>query len=261
MARILEHLSSREPWQAWTEFLETYSPIILRTVQAFEREPDSRTDCFLFVCQRLSESQFRRLRRYQPGGRARFTTWLQVVVRNLCLDWHRQEYGRQRVFESVARLDPLDQEVFREVYTRGLSREDCFFRLRLARASLTWEEVDRSLERIQQQLTPRQQWLLSARRPKLESLQGEPDGEQEVSQRQVVDPRPDPETLAAMKEQEDALERALGRLSAPERLLLRLRFDQGLTLLEIARLAELKDPQTTDRRIREILEKLRRELA
>jgi len=257
---MMERLGSREPWEAWTAFLESYSRAILQVAHTFEHEQDARSDCFLFVCERLSENQFRRLRRFQPGGRARFTTWLQVVVRNLCLDWHRQEYGRQRVFQSVARLPPFDQEVFREVYTRGLSREDCFFRLRFTHASLTREEVDQSLERIQRELTPRQLWLLSSCNPKLESLEAEPDGNPELSQRQIVDPRPDPETLAALKEQESGLQRALDRLSASERLLLQLRFDQGLTLLEIARLVELKDAQTVDRRIRDILEKLRRDL-
>ena len=257
---MLNRLASHEPWEAWTTFLESYSSDILQIVQVFEREPDCRTDCFLFVCQQLSKNQFRRLRRFQPGGRARFTTWLQVVVRNLCLDWHRQEYGRQRAFQSVGRLDPLDQEVFREVYSRGLSQEDCFSRLRFTHASLTHEEVGRSLERIQRALTPRQLWLLSTRRPLIESLEGGRNGDQEASRPQIVDPRPDPESLAALKEQEDALDRALGRLYAPERLLLLLRFDQGLTLLEIARLTELKDAQTADRRIRDVLEKLRREL-
>jgi CHAT domain-containing protein len=32
------------------------------------------------------------------------------VCRNLCVDWHRQEFGRHRVFESVSRLPALAQE-------------------------------------------------------------------------------------------------------------------------------------------------------
>ena len=146
----MERLGSREPWEAWTAFLESYSRAILQVVHTFEHEQDARSDCFLFVCERLSENQFRRLRRFQPRGVARFTTWLQVIVRNLCLDWRRKEYGRQRVFQSVARLAPLDQEVFREVLIRGLSPEDCFSRLRFTHAGLTREEVDRSLDRVRQ---------------------------------------------------------------------------------------------------------------
>ncbi len=34
------------------------------------------------------------LRRFRPGGASRFSTWLVVVVRRLCLDHHRQRYGR-----------------------------------------------------------------------------------------------------------------------------------------------------------------------
>lgn len=61
-----------------------------------------------------------------------------------------------------------------------------------------------------------------------------------------------------MEEQQRALARALGCLSRSERLLLKLRYDRGLTLLQIARLLRLKHAQTADRRIREVIEILRR---
>ena len=55
--------------------------------------------------------------------------------------------------------------------------------------------------------------------------------------------------------------RTPGRIPEAEPLLVRLRFDQELTLQQIAELAGLKDAQTADRRIREVLEKLRQELS
>lgn len=258
---ILEHLGSREPNEAWAAFLEAYSPIIQQVVLLFEREPDHRADCFLFVCEQLSQRQFRRLRRFNPEGKAQFTTWLQVVVRNLCLDWRRKEFGRQRVFQSVTRLSALDQEVFRATFVHGLSPEECFSTLHISYPSLTRQGTDESLGRIRQALTPRQFRLLATRFPKLESLKDELPNGQAAPQRQIPDPRPDPEAQSAMREQQGALERALARLPEPERLLVRLRFDQGLTLQEIAQLTGWKDAQTADRRIREVLEKLRRELS
>lgn len=259
--RIIERLGSREPQEAWTQFLEAYSPIILQVVQLFERDPDHRADCFLFVCEQLSQEQFRRLRRFRPAGRASFNTWLRVVVRNLCLDWHRKEFGRHRVFQAIASLSALDQDVFHSVYVQGFSKEDCFVDLLPRYPRLERAQVETSLDRIQQTLTPRQLWLLSTRSPRIESLDGQ-RGEDQVAPRQdAPDPGPGPEALFARKEQQAALERALARLSKPELLLIRLRYDQGLTLNEVAALMGLKDAQTADRRIRDVLEKLRKELA
>lgn len=258
--RILEQLSSREPQPAWTEFLEGYSALIFQIVRLFEREPDRAGDCFLYVCEKLSERRFRRMRQFKPQGQSMFSTWLRAVVRNLCLDWHRREYGRQRVFQSIARLLPLDQEVFSCLHVRGLSKEETFFALHASNSRLTQAQVEESVERIQQALTPRQLWLLSTRQRRVESREiGVSEGK-DVSDLQIPDPAPDPEALTAMREQQSAVARAFERLSKPERLLLRLRFEQGLTLREVADILEIKDAQTADRRIQEVLEKLRGEL-
>ncbi len=261
VTRILKQLGLREAQGAWPEFLEAYSPVILQVVHLSEREPDRTADCFLFVCEKLSQRQFRRLRHFKPDGPARFETWLRVVVRNLCLDWHRKEFGRERVFDSIARLTAFDQDVYSEVYEQGLSQEEAVFSLGAKYPRPTPDEVSKSVERIQQALSPRQLWLLSTRRPRIESLVTESADTQERLEQQVLDPRPDPEALSAMKEQEVRLERALERLSKSERLLIRLRFEQGLTLREVAGLLDLKDAQTADRRIREVLERMRKELS
>jgi RNA polymerase sigma factor (sigma-70 family) len=260
MAQVLRRLASQEPQEAWSQFLTNYSPLIQQVIHAFEREPDLAGDCFLFACEKLCQDRFRRLRRFKPGGSARFSTWLRVVVRNLCLDWHRKEFGRQQILQTIARLAPLDQEVFRSVYHQNLSKEECYFRLRGHHPGLTLSLIEDSLNRIQQTLTPRQIWLVRTRRPKVGTLESGTEDDQEASGIQIADPNPDPEALSAAKEQLVALHQALGRLQVAERLLIRFRFEQGLTLQEIARLTDLKDAQTADRRIRDILEKLRKQL-
>lgn len=75
------------------------------------------------------------------------------------------------------------------------------------------------------------------------------------------DPHPDPETLAAGLQRNAALQAIVSRLSPAEQLLIRLRFEQELTLEQIARLSGLKDAQTVDRRLRQILEGMRQNFA
>jgi RNA polymerase sigma factor (sigma-70 family) len=261
IARIIEQLASKEFGQAWSEFLDAYSSLIFHTVKLFERDADPVADCFLFVCERLSEKQFRRLRSFKLGGAARFSTWLRVVVRNLCLDWRRKEYGRHRVFQSIARLEALDQAIFHCIYEQSLSKDECIIILRANYPRLTMAELEAGAERVRSALTNRQIWLVAARRRKLQQLEHEPADDPQKSSPELIDPAPDPESLLIMNEHREAFERALTRLTKPERLLIKLRFEQELTLQEIATLLGLKDAQTVDRRQREIIDKLRKDLA
>ena len=194
-------------------------------------------------------------------GDAQFTTWLRVVVRNLCLDWHRKEFGRHRVFQSIARLGALEQEIFRCIYEQGLSQDESLNFLRASYPSLRMAELEACMDRVRSTLTARQIWLAGARRRRPLPLEHDPEGKPKGSIPEIIDPAPSAESLLVMKELQAALERALSRLSKPERLLTRLRFERGLTLQETASLMGLKDAQTVDRRQRDIIEKLRKELA
>ncbi len=51
-------------------------------------------DGYAYVLERLRADQCRRLREYTPDGHTKFTTWLVVVARRLCLDLLRHRYGR-----------------------------------------------------------------------------------------------------------------------------------------------------------------------
>lgn len=241
---------------AWTEFLENYSPVLLQAVRRTIWDSERAADCFVFVCEQLSVRGYRRLLQYRPESETSFVTWLRVVVRNLALDWHRKQYGRQRAFESVGRLSSLHQEIYRLRYQDGRSLDEVCLELGSRFPKLSKEEVQRMDAEVRQSLSPRQQWLLAAQRAETVALETE-DG----PQADVADPAPGPEDWAISAEEWQSLGRGLAKLEPAERLLLQLRFGQGATLAKIARFAGLADAQTADRRIRTILEKLRRELA
>ena len=260
IAEILNGLASAEPRDAWNRFLTDYSPLLLQVIRQFVRESDAAGDCFVFVCEQLHRGAFLRLRRFQPNGKAKFTTWLRVVARNLCLDWRRHESGRQQPLRAIEQLDPLDRAVFQLVHQKGLSTEDCLVQLRASDSRLTMALIESSLSRIENALTPRQRWLLQMRRPRIGSIDNELNEDGQPAGEQISDPAPNPETLYAREEERAALGRAVARLSASDRLLLELRYDQELTLSEIARLMGRTDAQRVDRRLRGILEELRKEI-
>lgn len=259
IAELLRRLQGAGSQQAWEQFLETYSAVILQVVKLFERDPDHVSDCFLYVCEQLSKQGFRRLRRYHSGGPASFSTWLRAVVRHLCLDWHRREFGRERVYRSVERLSALEQEVFTCRYRRGLSAEEMLPNLQSRFPRLDRPAVEGALERIERVLTPRQRWLLAAESSDTVSLNDGPVAADPIST-QVPDPSPNAESEAALSEQRAQLARALRKLPAPERVLLRLRFAEDLTLEQVGRITGLGDAQTVDRHIRKILSRLQGEM-
>jgi RNA polymerase sigma factor (sigma-70 family) len=256
-ASILSALASSEHQSAWCAFLGRYSGLIYHVVRSFDHDPDRGGNCFLFVCEQLSDKNFRRLRKFEVGGRATFSTWLCAVVRNLCLDWHRKEHGRHRVFGSVSRRGTTDQVLFELVFRRGFSAEEAREELSHRGVELGFAAVEERISDLRRCLSSRQLWLLSSGNTVLDSIDGEEERTYVV---EPADPAPDPEALAALRETHHHVSAALASLTDSDRLLVRLRYQEGLTLQQVAKLVGLKDAQSADRRLRDIIERLRQGL-
>jgi len=253
---MLSALSSAERQSAWCAFLDCYSGLIYHVVRSFDRDPDRSGNCFLFVCEQLSANDFGRLRKFAVGGRATFSTWLCAVVRNICLDWHRKEHGRHRVFGSVAQRGATDQLLFEVVFRRGFSAEEAREELSRRGFELSFTAVEERICDLRRCLSSRQLWLLSSGKTILGSI----DGEKEGTYVEPADPAPDPEAVVALRETHQHVSAALASLTDSDRLLIRLRYQEGLTLQQVAKLVGLKDAQTADRRLRDIIGHLRHAL-
>lgn len=92
--RLLGAKSPEDREAAWTEFLERHSKLILHTARRASAGHDDVMDRYAHVLDRLREDDFRRLRSFSLNGTGKFTTWLIVVVRRLCIDHHRRAFGR-----------------------------------------------------------------------------------------------------------------------------------------------------------------------
>lgn len=253
---LLERLSSGRADAAWGEFLARYSHLIQRVIRRYEAGEDRADECFVYVCGALSDQGFRRLRSYRPDGPARFPTWLMAVVANLCVDWRRKERGRVRPFIKVSRLPELDQQVYRSIYLRRMSRVQCLAALAPRFPSLNLAKVAEINARLFALLTPQQRWQLSARGGLLHPHVPSAGSEGDDPAWQVAAPDPGPDDDAVKSQEVERLQEALSRLPADQRLLLRLRYEQGLTLAEVARLMGQPDPFRTNRRIQSALDAL-----
>jgi RNA polymerase sigma factor (sigma-70 family) len=79
---------------AWRAFLSKFSPLILHAARSTSNGYDDAMDFYAYALEAMRENNFRRLRGYSVDPRSKFTTWLVLVVRRLCIDRQRQKYGR-----------------------------------------------------------------------------------------------------------------------------------------------------------------------
>jgi len=93
---------------SWSAFLGAYSRLILYIARKSCADRDAAMDRYAYALEQLRRDDFARLRAYEVDDRARFSTWLAVVVRRLCTDFHRKRYGRYASTEAGEADLPAD---------------------------------------------------------------------------------------------------------------------------------------------------------
>ncbi|MDQ2767370.1 MAG: sigma-70 family RNA polymerase sigma factor [Gemmatimonadota bacterium] len=154
-----------EPWRArldageteaaWTLFLARYHRLIGATIARCTPSAEDARDAFAEICDRLAEDDLARLRRFHdaPAHRAKFSTWLVVVVRNLAIDCRRAREGRQRsspppgmspVRERIYQLVLVERRPHVEAYEALRSSGECdiCFRDFVREIASTYRAVD-----------------------------------------------------------------------------------------------------------------------
>lgn len=105
LGAVLQNSTSDGPEpQAWKSFLDNYSRVILHVASRVTRTYDERMNLYAHVVDELSRDGCRRLRAYEPTEGAKFTSWLIVVARRLCIDYRRRRYGRAGADEGDAAI-------------------------------------------------------------------------------------------------------------------------------------------------------------
>jgi len=254
---LINDVHSPNSQGAWNQFLSEYSQVIYQVIRQYESDLDNAADCFQFVCEQLFENGSKRLKKFNGTGTATFTTWLRAVVRNLCVDWHRKQFGRRRIFQSISRLSTFDREVFRIIYDHDTPPSDHVAMLSNEFPGTTSQLIDESRRRIEQALTPHQRRIL-AQRTSGNGHQSQTCEQREQLLNSLLTEQSNPEQTAIRNEHKAKLRRALSRLSPQERVLVRLRFEEGITLIQLAKLLDLGNAQRVDRLLREILTRLRK---
>ena len=256
IGHILEGLSSIRAENAWKSFLKAYSAMIVQVVHQYENDRDRIDECFLFVCEKLSDNGFRRLLQFDANRKAHFHTWLKLVVSNLCVDWLRKEFSRQRPYRAIAKLSPFDQLLYHYQTQCRMNRLACFRALQLTYPDLTENQFTQASSRVHTALTSRQRWQLSLRKRKTSYLIGDDGISNNPTQAELIETAPGPEKITQFLQTREALEHAISQLSDQQRLLLRLRYQEDMRLKDVANLAGLGDLHQAKRRIKKALANL-----
>jgi RNA polymerase sigma factor (sigma-70 family) len=106
---------------AWEELISRHTRLLLTVARSFRGSHDDVMERYSYILGKLRESDFRRLRTFDPNLGASFSTWIVVSSRRLCLDYHRALYGRQRTTVSTDRSD--ESRTFRRSLADSISAE------------------------------------------------------------------------------------------------------------------------------------------
>lgn len=191
---------------------------------------------------KLVDNDYEVLRKFQ--GRSSLRTYLTIVLDRAFLDYRNAQWGKWRPSAEAQRLGPV-----------GLRLEQL-----MGRDGFTFDEA---VEMLRTQHAVRESrdalYEMASRLPV--RLSRKPQGEEAIGH--LEDPAPSPDALVEREELRPraamaraALDRAITALEPQERLIVRLRFVNGLGVVDIARTLQLEQ-RPLYRRLEQILTRLR----
>ncbi len=147
---------------AWDAFLSSYGDLILRTARSVNRDHDAAMDAYTHVLDRLRADDFARLKKFSGGDQDNLSRWLVVVSRRMCMDLHRQRYGRTREHtaerERVARKRLVD-----ELWEKRKPQELADSRAGDPEMDLRRGQLGTALRQALEDMAPEEQLLLALR--------------------------------------------------------------------------------------------------
>jgi DNA-directed RNA polymerase specialized sigma24 family protein len=248
MEEWLAALDRDDTTAAWDLFLSRYRRLIFAAVRHYAQDYDEVMDVFVRVCEALREDDLRRLRTWheQPEHRARFSTWLVTVVRNLSIDWFRRREGRRRLPAAAEALPACQRRIFELVFLDGRSHVEAYELLRTSdEPAMTFAEFLRELHAVHRAVSDGRRGSLLRELHPIVPVQTPPDAAS---------------TVEAV-EREAILENALAALSEDDRLAVQLYVVEQLPASDVARIVGLPNAKSVYNRVYRALADIRSRFA
>lgn len=240
-------LEAGDPEAAWDLFIERYRRLVFAAIRHYTTDHDEVMDVFARACEALRAENLARLRRWlaQPDHRARFSTWLVTVVRNLTVDWFRHRDGRRRLSSIATDLPLLQRRIFELVFAEGYAHLEAYELLKSEpQPALTYGEFLRGLRATYQAVAARWQ------PPLVIELGGPPPEEMAAP----------PEDELTLKERGTRLAEVLQTLPPEDRLAIQLFVVDGMPADQVARAVGFPNAKAVYNRVYRALDLLRARL-
>lgn len=227
------------------ENLDTVDRIVASLCRRHDLTGDGADDFASWVRLRLVQDDYAILGKFR--GESSLATYLTVVISMLLREYRVKEWGRWRPSAAARRLGPTAIRLETLVYRDGCSLAQAEEMLRSAGEALSGRELAELLGR----LPPRGQPRPRPADPEVLSRLPSPEG----ADGRVLAAEAD----ARRREVEAALHEALLRLDTEDRVIVRLRIWESLSVADVARALGLPQ-KPLYRRLERILAELRRSL-
>ncbi len=243
-------LFQQDGFRAWHLFCEKYSDFIYTCLRRAGFDYDDAMERFVYVFEKLCEDDFRRFKTIKyAGNEGDLKPWLKQVVKNLCVNWAWSENGRKRLFGFVAEMPPRQQRIFQLYFWQGQTPFGIYENLRLEHdRKVELGDVFDALETIFKKLSEKKLWRLMSnlsRMKKTISLDHE-DEETGLSIEPVDESAENAEEKLHKKEISGQLNSALETLSTREKLVVRFRYEEAMTVHEIAKMLGWEEREATN---------------
>jgi RNA polymerase sigma factor (sigma-70 family) len=225
---------------AWQHFCEKYSDFIYTILTRSGFDYDEAMERFVYVFEKLCEQDFRRLKAIKYAGNdGDLTPWLRQVVKNLCVNWAWSVDGRKRLFGFVAEMPPRQQRVFQMYFWQGNTPFEIYENLRLEHdKTVELGDVFDALEEIFLHLSEKKLWRLMSNLNRMrKTLSLDYEDEETGLKLDIIDENaPNAETILQKKEIFQKLKSAFETLSTREKLVVQFRYENTMTIHEIAKM-------------------------
>jgi len=263
-------LIDRDPDAFWRAFVEGHSGTLLAVLRRYLPDDDLRMDAYLFLLEGLRAEGFRSFRTYVARSRAReipFEAWLKIVARNLTLDFLRHHKGRRTEPKVVEAMDPASRLLFRSLYWDRMTHAEALETLR-ARIdpAMRVSDVAARADAIEAALAAAGHPLArgESRRNRRFYSFDDPDARTALERDATAAAAgaglspPEPADVAVeRRERTRWLLQAIRDLSSEDRLLLRLRYEEGLTAAAIAPVVGAPSAKAVYKRLDRLIDTLR----
>lgn len=247
-----------DPNHGYAALLDRYTPVILRMIRKFLRDPDEVMETYTSICERLRANDFQALRRFRVGSE--LAPWLSVVVANACRDRFRKRRHVSSPKSVLKQLDERERLVFKYYYQEHVPKQEIADYIK-GRKGMACDDFDvnQAIEKIDKLLSVNKRWhLIAALRANRPAMSLEDLASIGIRPR---DDKDLPDVFHQEREsRSEQLSRALGEMDPDDQLLVLLRFEHGMRARDISKIMQFDSHKYVYTRLRTIISRLRREM-